>query len=78
MICPAMRKQTPTGARKMIHVVIRIITTDTDVKKSKSGRPSSPHAAMAIPVTMLESNSSCSVLGIAEQPKMVYRVIHEI
>ena len=48
-----MRKQTPTGARKMIHVVIRIITTDTDVKKSSSGRPSSPLAAIAIPVTML-------------------------
>ena len=55
MICPAMRKQTPTGARKMIQVVTRIITTDTDVKKSSRGRPSSPHAAMAIPVTMLKS-----------------------
>ena len=49
-----MRKQTPTGARKMIQVVIRIITTDTDVKKFSRGRPSSPHAAMAIPVTMLK------------------------
>ena len=53
MIWPAMRKQTPTGARKMIHVVILIITTDTEVKKLSSGRPSSPHAAIAIPVTIL-------------------------
>ena len=52
-----MRKQTPTGARKMIQVVIRIITTDTDVKKFSSGRPSSPLAAIAIPVTMLSGEN---------------------
>ena len=51
IIWPAMRKQTPTGAMWMIHVVTFIMTAVTLWKKCSSGLPSSPTLAMATPVT---------------------------
>ena len=46
---PAIRKQTPTGARWMIHVVIFIITTLKLSKNCSRGLPASPHTTMATP-----------------------------
>ena len=48
---PATRKQTPAGAKRMIHDVIFIITKLTLWKNRSSGLPCSPVFAMTMPVT---------------------------
>ena len=52
--CCATRKQTPMGARWIIQVVIFIITMLTLSKNLRRGSPSSPHAAIAMPVKKIE------------------------
>ena len=47
---PAIRKQTPRGARWMIHVVIFIITTLRLSKNCSRGLPASPQTTMATPL----------------------------
>lgn len=44
-----MRKNTPTGARYMTHVVMVIMASDIQVKKSSSGFPRSSIMAKVIP-----------------------------
>ena len=63
--CCATRKQTPIGARWIIHVVIFIITILTLSKNLRRGSPSSPHAAIAMPGLEMKSldskcNSACT------------------
>ena len=52
---PATRKQTPTGAKWMIQLVIFIIISTKLVKKFSTGFPSSPLIAIAIPKAKLKA-----------------------
>ena len=49
---PPIRKKTPTGARLMTQVVMVIIASEREVKKSSRGFPFSPSFARDTPNTM--------------------------
>ena len=59
-IWPATKNMTPTGASMMIHCVIFITMTVTDVKNFKTGSASSPTMAMATPA----GNQICRLIEI--------------
>ena len=49
---PPIRKNTPTGARLMTQVVMVIIASEREVKKSNRGLPFSPSLARETPNTI--------------------------